>query len=142
MDIGLEALAIKQQFQAASDVEKEGRMAAEMEGVASMQRETDRKLELMKAISSQRARAGASGIDVGIGSPISVISNQLQEAERDTDRDKFNTKIAQQSAVYRSKLKSGELRGKAQKSLLQRSYDMGEFVLTGGASKSKPGSIK
>lgn len=139
MDVGFQMLGIDQQFQSASDIEREGRMAAEMEGVAALQRETDRKLELMKAISSQRARGGASGIDLGVGSPLTVISTQLEEAERDTERDRFNTKIAQQSAIYRSKMQSGQLRGQAQKSLLE----FGDNMLTDAFSKSdKSGSIK
>lgn len=135
MDIGMQALAIKQKFQTASDVEREGRLASEMEGVAALQRETDRKIELMKSISSQRARAGASGISVSIGSPVSVINKQLEDAERDVDRDKFNTKIAQSTAIYKSKLKSGQLRGKAQKSLIEFGGGALSGIFGGGSIK-------
>ena len=143
MDMGLMALTgltVAQRFGAAKDARAEGKVAAEMEGVAALQRETDRKLELMKAISSQRARSGASGIDISAGSPLSVISQQLEEEERDTQRDKFNTQIAQQSAKYRAQLKAGQLRGRAQKSLLAMGFGADERKFA--KDLEKPGSIK
>ena len=103
----------------ASAIERQGKLEAQMIDVAALQRETDRKSELVKSISSQRARAGASGITIE-GSPLSVIQESIRQTEQDTERDKFNTSIAKQSAIYSAKLKSGALKTKAGLSLLQR----------------------
>lgn len=118
-DIGVQLLSFGAAGQQAKMADKEGRLAAEMEGVAALQRETDRKEELVKAISSQRARAGASGIQGNIGSPLSVINQMVEEEKTDTERDKFNAAIAAQSARYRGASRAASIRTGASLSLLK-----------------------
>ena len=135
MDIGMSLLAYKQQSSAAKLASTEGKLAAEMEGVAALQRETDRKLELVKAISSQRASASGRGIEVNTGSPLAVINNTIEDADKDIDRDRFNSKIAAQSALYRGAARSGQLKGQAQLSLLKGVVDSIQGASSGGKVK-------
>lgn len=132
MQLGLLFLTARQMNSAAKNSVMEGKLKAEMEGVAALQRETDRKLDLVKAISSQRARFGSSGIDTNSGSPLSLINKTIEDADRDIDRDRFNAKIAQQSAIYRGKARSGELKGQAQLALLRGGVDSITGATTGG----------
>lgn len=119
----IEPLAYKQKMDAAKLAETEGKLAAQMEDVAAMQRETDRKLELARAVSSTRASASGRGILANVGSPLSVIESQIEQEKIDTERDKFNAKIAAQSARYRGAARSGEIRGEATVSLLRSFSD-------------------
>lgn len=113
---------------AAEGIEEQGKIEAEMEDVAVLQRESDRKAELLRAISSQRARTSGAGIAIE-GSPLSVIQEQIRQERKDTSRDIFNTKIAKQSAIYSSKLKAGALKTRGAISLL---------TLGMGAAESAP----
>lgn len=115
----LDPIAFKQQMGAASLASTEGKLAAEMEDVAALQRETDRKLELARAVSTTRARASGAGISVNVGSPLAIIEQQIEQEKIDTDRDKFNAKIAAQSARYRGAAEAGQIRGAATISLLK-----------------------
>lgn len=137
MEIGLNALAYKQKTSEANLVKQEGKLAAEMEGVAALQRETDRKIELVKSISAQRARAGASGIDTNTGSPLALINQTIKDSQRDTERDAFNTKIAKQSALYRANARAGQIKGEAKLSLLRSVYDSASSAATGAAKGGK-----
>lgn len=98
-------------------IKEQGKLQAEMEDVAVLQRETDRKADLLRAISSQRARASGAGITME-GSPLSVIQEQIRQERQDTSRDVFNTNIAKQSAIYSARLKSGSLKTRGALSLL------------------------
>lgn len=108
-------------FVGAEGIKQQGKIQAEMEDVAVMQRESDRKADLLRAISSQRARASGAGITME-GSPLSVIQEQIRQERTDTQRDLFNTQIAKQSAIYSSRLKSGALKKRSAFSLLQSGY--------------------
>ena len=131
----LDPLAYKHASQAASLASREGDMAAEMEDIAAMQRETDRKLDLARAVSSTRAKASGSGILTNVGSPLSVIEEQIRQEKTDTERDKFNTKIAAQSARYSAAAKSGQIRGAAGLRLLQSAESAAVTAGSGGSIK-------
>lgn len=118
----VQGLATANAFGEASMAEDQGKLEAQMADVAALQRETDRKSELVRAIGSQRARAGASGITIE-GSPLSVINETIRQESVDTARDKFNTNITKQSALFRSKLKSGSIRARSGISLLGSGSD-------------------
>lgn len=123
MSIGVAGLAMQglgaiDAFGTASAVEKEGELQAKMEDVAALQRETDRKAELTKAISSQRARASGAGITME-GSPMTVIEESIRQKGIDSQRDKFNTAVSKQSAIYRATAKAGSIRRGAGLSLLK-----------------------
>ena len=135
--LGLAGLSFVQQSGAASMAAREGQLAAEMEDVAALQRETDRKLELARAVSTTRARASGAGIAVNVGSPLAIIEQQIEQEKIDTERDKFNAKIAAQSARYRGAAEAGQLRGQAGISLLKAGTD---FV--GTFKPKEKGTIK
>ena len=118
-DIGLSLLGARETDRAADAAREEGKLSAEMETVAQLQRETDRKLALINAVSSQRAKAGASGIDINTGSPLTVVQEMIDQESRDTDRDKFNARVAEQSALYRANITSSQLRNRGRLSLLR-----------------------
>ena len=130
----LDVLGYNQSLQAAKMASTEGKLAAEMEDVAAMQRETDRKLDLARAVSSTRAAASGSGILGNVGSPLSVIEQQIEQSQIDTERDKFNTKIAQQSARYRAAAQAGQIRGQAGLSLLKSGVNAASTISKKGFS--------
>lgn len=128
-------LGFKQQMAAAKLASTEGKLAAEMTDVASLQRETDRKLELAKAISTSRASSSARGIVGNVGSPLAVIEQQISQEKTDTHRDKFNAKIAAQSALYQGYARAGQIRGQAQLSLLKAGESAATSAASGGVIK-------
>ena len=135
---GATALSVSQQVGAAKMAEKQGELAAKMEDVAAMQRETDRKLDLARAISSTRAAASGAGILANVGSPLAVVEQQIQQEKIDTERDKFNAKIEAQSARFRGAAQAGQLRGQAGISLLRGAGDFASAM----PPKKPEGAIK
>lgn len=131
----LDVASFGQSRQAAKMAETQGELAAKMEDVAAMQRETDRKLELARAVSSTRAAAAGSGILANVGSPLSVIEQQIEQEKTDTERDKFNARIAAQSARFRGAAEAGQIRGKAAISLLRSTSENIQTAVTGGTIK-------
>lgn len=105
----IDALEAANSFSAADGVEREGKLEAKMADVAALQRETDRKSELVKAISSQRARASGAGITME-GSPMSVIEESIRQTGIDSERDKFNTTVSKQSSIYKAKARAGAIK--------------------------------
>lgn len=126
MTIGVAALAM-QGFSTLSDyenaqmLERQGDLQARMEDVAALQRETDRKAELTRAISTQRASASAAGITLS-GSPLSVIREQINQEQRDTSRDRFNTSVNKLSSIYAARINASGMRTRGATSLLGSGY--------------------
>lgn len=118
MSSPLDLIAYSQASSAAKTERQQGKLQAEMEDVAAAQRETDRKMDLARSISSIRAGAAASGI-TGEGSPLTLISEAVKAEQRDTQRDVFMTKMRKSSALMRSRMRSGQIMGQAQLSLIQ-----------------------
>ena len=116
---GTAGLGYMQARSAAKFEREQGRLQAQMEDVAATQRETDRKMNLARSISTIRAGAAGAGI-TGEGSPLTLISEAIKQEQRDTERDLFNTRMRQQSALIRSRMRSGQILGGAQLSLLQQ----------------------
>ena len=138
LPLGLSALAASEARESAKLREQEGDIAAEMEDLAVMQRETDRKLALAKSIGAARAKAGASGIDTNTGSPLSVINEMISDERRDTQRDQFNADIAAQSQRYRAAAEAGNIRGASGISLIRSGLD----TLSAAPAKKKKGEIQ
>lgn len=131
----LDPIAFKQQMDAASLASTEGNLAAEMQDVAALQRETDRKLDLARAISTTRAKASGAGIVTNVGSPLSIIEQQIEQEKIDTERDKFNAMISAQSARYQGAARAGQIRGQATLSLLRGVEDAAMTAGSGGVVK-------
>lgn len=122
----LDFVAYSQASSAAKTERQQGKLQAEMEDVAAAQRETDRKMDLARSIGSIRAGAGASGI-TGEGSPLTLISEAVKAEERDTQRDVFMTKMRKSSALMRSRMRSGQIMGQAQLSMLQSAQNTAQM---------------
>ena len=85
----------------------ESKTAASAEELGAIQREGDRKSRLLDAISSQRAKTGASGISLFEGSPLAVINEDIRREQVATERDEFQTKLGEHrmgepALVYRA----------------------------------------
>lgn len=78
----------------------ETEIAARAEGDAARQREIERKKNLMRAISSQQAFAGAAGVSARTGSPASLINLDIAEANADRDVDNLNSKTRQRALRF------------------------------------------
>lgn len=74
---------------------------ARSEGDAARQREIDRKKNLLRAISSQQAYAGAAGVRADDGSPAALINLDIAESRRDSDIDSLNSKTRQRALRFR-----------------------------------------
>lgn len=79
----------------------EAQIQATSEGDAARQREIERKRNLLRAISSQSAVAGAAGVKINEGSPSSLINLDIAEANADSDVDAGNTKAKQRALKFR-----------------------------------------
>lgn len=136
---GMMGLGMMQASSAAKTERQQGKLQAEMEDVAAAQRETDRKMDLARSISSIRAGAAASGI-TGEGSPLTLIGEAAKAEERDTQRDVFMTKMRKSSALIRSRMRSGQIMGQATMSLLQQGSQMAQLGM--GKPKDTGGVVK
>jgi len=72
----------------------EAETAAKQEELAVIQREADRKESLARAMASQTAAAGASGVSAFDGSPLSILQEDIRKEEEATQRDLFMTKLS------------------------------------------------
>jgi hypothetical protein len=84
---------------------------ANAEGDAARARETQRKKLLLRAISSQVAEAGASGIRFSEGSPEQIARLDIDESRRDIEFDRANT--LQRQRGLRSQGRAARIAGNA-----------------------------
>lgn len=129
--------SVAQTYSAQSTMEQQAKLKSELEDVAAMQRETDRKLELARAIGAIRAGAGAAGIGTQTGSPLTVIQESIRQSEEDQSRDEFNTLMRKQSEAFRIKMRAGEMWADRALSLVSLT---GESFA--GVKKDKSGTVK
>lgn len=72
---------------------------AAAEGDAARNREINRKKNLLRAISSQQAKAGAAGVAFTEGSPARIAELDIEKATEDLLIDTANTRQAQRSRL-------------------------------------------
>jgi len=128
------AVGYSQASSSAKFERQQGRLQAEMEDVAATQRETDRKMDLARSIGSIRAGAAGAGI-TGEGSPLTLIQESIKAEQRDSSRDEFMTKMRKSSALMRSRMRSGQIMGNAQLSILQNAQQAAQTAGSGGVVK-------
>ena len=109
----------QQQRTAADIAEAEGKVAAQQEEVAAVQREADRKSRLATAMASQTASAGARGVAAFEGSPLSVLQEDIRREDVATERDVMQTRLAAMTARQRGKIQSSLIKSQATIGLLQ-----------------------
>lgn len=119
----------QQQRTAADIAEAEGKVAAQQEEVAAVQREADRKSRLATAMASQTASAGARGVAAFEGSPLSVLQEDIRREGVATERDVMQTRLAAMTARQRGKVQSSLMKSQAQIGLMS---DIQRAVQSGG----------
>lgn len=101
-----------QQSRAAGRMQQaQAEINANAEGDAARERETQRKKLLLRAISSQVAEAGASGIRFSEGSPEQIARLDIDESRRDIEFDRANT--LQRQRGLRSQGRAARIAGNA-----------------------------
>jgi hypothetical protein len=82
---------------------------------AAAQREADRKDRLARAVASQSASAGASGIEFQ-GSPLTVLEEDMRREDVATERDVLQTRVGAAASRLRGSVARSQ--GRAQSNLL------------------------
>lgn len=88
--IGFGALSAAQQYRSGKQIEVQYKQEAKQEGDQARQREIDRKKNLLRALASQNAAAGASGADF-TGSLENLARTDIEEASTDLEVDQVNS---------------------------------------------------
>lgn len=118
MEIALAAISFGQQ-RAAGDIAKaESEVEAAQIETAAASREADRKSDLARAVASQSAGTGASGISFE-GSPLSVLQEDIRREEEATERDVLQSRLGAKAARTRGKVAKDQARSLAVTSLLK-----------------------
>jgi len=102
------ALQVKSSRDAGQIASKEAELAARKEGDAGRQREIERRRALIRALASQNAQAGASGITTD-GSVGAVAQSDIKQFQNDLLGDYVNTK--NQQSLYRTQGKNAKRAG-------------------------------
>ncbi len=84
--------------------EAQSKIDAAAEGDAARQREIKRKKNLLRAISSQQAKAGAAGVAFSEGSPARIAQLDIDEATDDLLVDTANTRQAQRQRLSQGRV--------------------------------------
>lgn len=129
------AMQFQQQRTAADIAESEGKVAAQQEEVAAVQREADRKSRLATAMASQTASAGARGVAAFEGSPLSVLQEDIRREGVATERDVMQTRLAAMTARQRGKIQSSLIKSQATIGLLQDLDRAAASASPGGGAK-------
>ena len=116
--LGSAAISSQQQITAGRIKNFESRVEADQIEAAASSREADRKEDLARAIASQSAGAGASGISLQ-GSPLTVLEADIEAEERATGRDLFQARLGKQAARTRGRTAERTARNRATVSLLK-----------------------
>lgn len=74
--------------------QRESETEAKQIELAAVQRETDRKAKLSRALATQIASIGVRGISAFEGSPLTILQADIEAEQTATERDKFQTRLA------------------------------------------------
>lgn len=77
------------------------KVEAKTEQVAAGQREIERRRNLIRALASQNAAAGAAGIETS-GSAAAIYNSDINDAQNDLLYDTFNSKARQRALMARA----------------------------------------
>lgn len=115
--LGSGALAAGMQYRAGKLQQIQYKQEAKQEGDAAKQREIDRKRNLLRALASQRAAAGASGAEFS-GSLANLAKIDIEEAATDLAVDSVNSARRQRALRLSGKEASNAGTARAAGSLL------------------------
>lgn len=99
--VGFGVASARASRQAGKATQAELEIEARAEGDAARQREIERKRNLMRAISSQQAYAGAGGVRIDQGSPAALVNLDIAESRRDQNVDNINSGTRQRALRFR-----------------------------------------
>ena len=91
----------------------EAEVSAQQAEAAGVAREADRKERLIEALASQNAYAGVGGIAAFEGSPLSVMQEDIRREGKDTERDKFQSKLEAMTLRTRGKVAEKQAKSSA-----------------------------
>jgi hypothetical protein len=111
-------LSFAQSRSAGKIAAKEAEVGAQQEELAAIQREGDRKSRLAQSIATQTAGAGASGISVFEGSPLSTLQESISAEETATERDVFQSRLSALTTRTRGKVAKSQASSRAITGLL------------------------
>jgi len=106
----------------------QSRIDANTEGDAAREREILRKKQLRRALSSQLAQAGATGVKFAEGSPARIAQLDIEAAERDLAIDTATTKQRQRALISQGKSARAASKAQATVSLLDTAVDVAELI--------------
>jgi len=112
---------------------KEAETQAQIEELGAVQREGDRKRQLINAMAAANARAGASNVAAFEGSPLTILQEQIQQEETATERDLFNTRLSALTTRSRGRQLEAQASIGAKASLLKGLASAGQTAAAGGA---------
>ncbi len=107
---------------------------AAAEGDAGRNREITRKKNLLRAISSQQAKAGAAGVAFSEGSPARIAQLDIDEATDDLLIDTASTRQAQRQRLTQGRIARFVGKRKSTLTLLDTAAEIGESLAAGGGS--------
>lgn len=119
MEIALAGASAMQQRSAGKIAEMEAKTEAKQIETAAAAREADRKEDLARALASQAAGAGASGI-VFEGSPLSVLEEDIRREKVAGEREGLTAGLGAMAARTRGKVASRQATAGAGVSLLRQ----------------------
>lgn len=105
-------MSARESERAAEFQQAQAQIDAKAEGDAAREREIRRKRNLLRAISSQRASAGARGVEFGEGSPGALARLDTEQANTDLQIDRAN--VSQRQRGLRAQGRAAQARGEAQ----------------------------
>lgn len=111
--IATAAIQMSQQKAQADIAQGEAKVVAEQEELGAKQREADRKERLSIALASQNAAAGAGGIAAFEGSPLTILNEDIEREQVETERDRFATGLRTMTAKSRGKTQASSLRSQS-----------------------------
>jgi len=91
---GTSLMQASQQRTAGKIQQIESETAAKQEELATIQRESDRKESLARALASQTATSGSRGIAAFEGSPLAILQEDISREEEATQRDLFMSQLS------------------------------------------------
>jgi hypothetical protein len=137
MDIALGVIGAGQTASAGKIAEMEAQTEAAQIETAAAQREADRKERLARAVSSQIAAGGASGLTFE-GSPLSVLEEDVRREGEATQRDVLMSDLAAKSARARGTVAKKQAKGAAVLGLLKTASDAAKSFSPAPTKKAAP----
>lgn len=132
ISLGISAYAAVEQKKAADEQSVDIQRQAKAEELSASQRQIDRRRNLLRALSSQNASAGAAGVELS-GSATAIAKADIRDATNDLLIDKSNSNTRLRS--FRSEAQNLRRRGNAQFASSLAS-SLSSFNSAGGFNKS------